>query len=444
MNIAATSNGDHEKLLYKLVLQLLIFSQGSHRLLEPHLLTIGKHLKAGAHLSELTPELQAVSKTLVHISKQNEKNGVEAASGEQNAYLLQKIDELLVNTSVPLRFQQQKSQLRQRLKAKSNDEALNKIIDSAMTLLLNIKDYAASEHKDVDSFLSNITKELGEIGRDADEVGNAARLTNDDRQKLNSDIVLRLENIRDNTNQADELTSLKSLTREELDHLMSQLVSHKQQEEERQRQAEQQIALMTAKLQSLEVETETLRIKLKLEHDRAMCDVLTGLPNRLAYKDRIEMEASRCRRYQSPFSLAVWDIDFFKRINDNYGHKAGDKTLILVGQLLRNNCRTSDFVARYGGEEFVMLMPNTDASQALVMTESIREMIAKCKFNHNGEEINLTLSCGICEFNADDQHDEVFVRADRALYQAKKSGRNRCEVYRNEASEGLCHNALPT
>jgi diguanylate cyclase len=89
-------------------------------------------------------------------------------------------------------------------------------------------------------------------------------------------------------------------------------------------------------------------------------------------------------------------------------------------------------VARYGGEEFVMLMPNCHADQALAMAEKIREKIEQSGFNYNGEEINLTLSCGISEFATDDQHEDVFVRADRALYQAKQSGRNRCLVYTAE------------
>ena len=425
---------DQEKLLYKLVIQFLIFCQGSHKLLEPHLLHIGKRLKAGESLDDLTPELQAVSKTLIHISKHSEIDGAEKGVGRQNDFLLQKIDELLLNASVPLRFQQQKTTLRRRVKAKPDDEAFNKVIDSAIALLLNIKDYAVSEQKDIDNFLADLKEQLCEIEQKAEQVGSSSRSTSDEHQKLNSEIYLQLANMKDYTHHAEELAPLKSLTDEQLDRLMLKLVTHRQLDEERQRQAEQQIELMTAKLQSLETETETLRIKLKLEHDRAMCDVLTGLPNRLAYKERIDMEASRWRRYKSPLSLAIWDIDYFKSINDNYGHKAGDKTLMLVGQLLRTNCRESDFVARYGGEEFVMLMPNTHASQAQKMAENIRAMIERCGFNHNGEKINLTLSCGICEFSENDQHDEVFVRADQALYQAKKDGRNRCEVYKSGLS----------
>lgn len=432
MSATAPSSLDQEKLLYKLIIQFLIFSQGSHKLLEPHLLQIGKRIKAGAGLNELTPELQAISKTLLHISKQGEKSNFGQLSNQQDDYLMQRIEELLDNASVPMRFEQQKAALKQRVKTSATDQSFSKVIDSAIALLLDIKDYAVSEQKGIESFLSDLTVRLGEIEQQAEMVEKSTRLSIDHRQQLNSEINLRVDNIKDYTNQAEELASLKAVTSENLDRLMLQLLAHKQLEDERQQRAEQQIALMTEKLQALETETEALRTKLKVEHDRALCDALTGLPNRLAYKDRVEMEANRWKRYRAPLTLAIWDIDYFKHINDNYGHKAGDKTLALVGQLLLNNCRATDFVARYGGEEFVMLMPNTQASQAMEMAENIRDMIEHCGFNHNGENINLTLSCGICEFSDNDQYDDVFVRADQALYQAKQSGRNRCEVYKND------------
>lgn len=432
MNIAVSSSAEHEKLLYKLVIQFLIFSQGRHRLLEPHLLHIRKRLKSGANLNDLTPELKAISKTLLHISKQDEHGNTEGSKYQQNDILLQRIDDLLVNTSVPLRFQQQKAALRQRVKAGGGgDQTFNQIIDSAITLLLDIKDHAVHEQQDIEAFLSDLTEQLSDIEQHAELVGQSTRLSFDHREEFSSEINLRLDDIKDYTNHAQELAGLKTITSEHVNRLMSQLLAYKQLEDERQSLAEQQIAAMTEKLQSLEIEAETLRAMLRLEHDRALCDALTGLPNRLAYKDRMEIEASRWRRYHTPLSLVIWDIDYFKRINDNYGHKAGDKTLALVGQLLLNNCRASDFIARYGGEEFVMLLPNTKAPQALKMAENIREMIERSGFNYNGEDINLTLSGGICEFAGNDQHDEVFVRADRALYHAKQMGRNRCEIYQD-------------
>ncbi len=430
MSKSSLGSSDQEKLLYKLVIQFLVYCQGSHKLLDPYLLQIGKRLKSGANLNELTPELLSISKTLLHISKQPEQQP-SASVLHQHDYLLQRIDELLRKTDVPLNLQQKKLALRQKVKANSNadDQSFNGIIDVAIALLLDIKDFAVLEQKGIDSFLTNLTGQIGEIEQHAEYVGQSTRLLSDHRQHLNAEINQQVGDIMESTQQAEELADLKNLTSQHLDRLMQQLLTHKMQEDERQQQAEQQIALMTEKLQSLETETKTLRTKLKLEHERSLRDPLTGLPNRLAYKERVEMEVNRWQRYGAPLSLAVLDIDYFKRINDSYGHKAGDKTLALVGQLLLNNCRGSDFVARYGGEEFVMLMPNCHADQALLMAEKIREKIEQSGFNYNGEEINLTLSCGICEFAGGDQHEDVFVRADRALYQAKQSGRNSCLIY---------------
>lgn len=432
MSTPIPAPAEQERLLYKLVIQFLIFSQGSHKLLEPHLLRIGKRLKSGANLHELTPELLAISKTLLHISKQTDSTKTEKSLSQQNAYLLQRLDELLANSDVPLRFQPQKAALRQRVKANADDNTFNKVIDSAVALLVDIKDYAVSEQKDIGGFLAQLTTQLGEIEQQVELVGQSNQLSFDQRQHLDLEINQQLDDIKGSADQAEELTALKTITGDHLDRLMMQLMEHKQLESERQLLAQQQIALMTEKLQALETETEALRTKLKIEHDRALCDTLTGLPNRLAYKDRVEMEANRWRRYRAPLSLLIWDIDFFKPINDNYGHKAGDKTLSLVGQLLLNNCRSTDFVARYGGEEFVMLMPNTQATQAYAMAEKVRDIIEHCGFNYNGEKIDLTISCGISEFATDDQHDDVFIRADQALYQAKQAGRNRCMVYQNE------------
>lgn len=437
MNNSSSTLDENDKLLYKLVIQFLIFNQGSHKLLEPHLAQIGKCLKKGASLNDLTRELESISKTLRHISKQAQSDvridDSDNAAAPQNDHLLNLLEELLAEPVVPLRFHQQAGVIRQRTRTSHNSQSYKKIVDSAISLLLNIRDYAKAEQQGVDQFLDGLASELTQIEQQAEIAQQANLLSIDNRDILNTAIHHQLDNIRDSTENAQELSTLKNHTTEHLDRLMQKLLEHKHQEDERQHLALQQIEIMTRKLHDLEAETENLRTKLKIEHDKALRDVLTGLPNRPAYNARAEMEFGRWKRYQAPLSLAIWDIDHFKRINDTYGHKAGDKTLTLIGQLLLNNCRGTDFVARYGGEEFVMLLPNTSESQALVMAENVREVIQNSGFNYNGEDINLTLSCGISEFKESDQHDDVFIRADQALYQCKQKGRNHCAVFSDAA-----------
>ena len=126
--------------------------------------------------------------------------------------------------------------------------------------------------------------------------------------------------------------------------------------------------------------------------------------------------------------MAIWDIDLFKIINDTHGHKAGDKTLIIIAQLLSKHCRKTDFVARFGGEEFIMLLPNTTEQSAATLTNKIRTVIEKTGFNAGGQHINITISCGLSEFRKGDTSGSVFERADQALYQSKANGRNQCIV----------------
>ncbi len=155
-------------------------------------------------------------------------------------------------------------------------------------------------------------------------------------------------------------------------------------------------------------------------------DVLTEIPNRLAYEKKAAEEIARCKRFSVPLSMAVWDVDLFKQVNDTHGHKVGDKVLKAVAQLLNARMRETDFIARYGGEEFVMFLPGADEGKALELADGLREKIAACNFKHHGGIVRITVSCGVSSFVEGDSHESMFERADRALYAAKNSGRNMC------------------
>lgn len=183
---------------------------------------------------------------------------------------------------------------------------------------------------------------------------------------------------------------------------------------------------MNARIRELEKEAEQLQASIRREQHRALTDVLSGLPNRLAYRQRLENDLSRWRSERGVGCLAVWDIDHFKAINDTIGHKAGDKAIRCLAQQLSSTCRKSDFVARYGGEEFVMILDGLSAESALKVAEKIRASIEDVDFRHAGKPVRITASCGISEVRMQDDPDSLFERADRALYQAKADGRNRC------------------
>ena len=125
--------------------------------------------------------------------------------------------------------------------------------------------------------------------------------------------------------------------------------------------------------------------------------------------------------------MAVLDIDHFKRINDGYGHLAGDRVLKIIAGELNRRLRKTDFMARFGGEEFVLLVPATPLEGGLQLLETLRSAVEACPFHFKGEPVTITLSAGIAEFRDGESAETAFERADQALYRAKGAGRNRIE-----------------
>lgn len=163
-------------------------------------------------------------------------------------------------------------------------------------------------------------------------------------------------------------------------------------------------------------------------------DSLTGLLNHIAFKLRLEGEIDRSRREHQPISLAMVDIDHFKKVNDTYGHPVGDRVIKGLAQLMSKRLRKSDIIGRYGGEEFVVAMPNTPPALAIDIMNELRESFGKLRFESSQGEFTCTFSCGVATALPSDNAASLVAAADDALYQAKRSGRNRVEASgRNEA-----------
>lgn len=179
-----------------------------------------------------------------------------------------------------------------------------------------------------------------------------------------------------------------------------------------------------------------LRAALRMDHllrllaDRADVDGLTGLGNRAAFDKRWAEKFAECKRYSTPLSLALLDVDFFKRINDTWGHPAGDQVLVGVAQLLQRESRTPDVACRYGGEEFALIMPNTNPADALIVAERIRSGLQRIIWPKHPEN-PVTMSIGLVGTSGGlaacpDMTAEHWLEAtDKNLYAAKRSGRNR-------------------
>ncbi len=189
------------------------------------------------------------------------------------------------------------------------------------------------------------------------------------------------------------------------------------------------ILTMAQELEALISQLEAEKEKLE---ELAYTDTLTGLKNRRFFLEEAKRVIAEAERYGEPVSLMMLDIDFFKRINDEYGHDVGDEVLKKLAEVIRNNIRSSDIAARFGGEEFIILLPRTPADKAVIVAERIRQAFKRTKVLVDGKEVGTTVSIGIAEFKKGESIEELIKRADEALYEAKNTGKDKVVVAKDK------------
>jgi diguanylate cyclase len=154
-------------------------------------------------------------------------------------------------------------------------------------------------------------------------------------------------------------------------------------------------------------------------------DNLTGMVNRYGVEDDFQREAERCDRAGEPLCVALLDVDNFKRFNDMYGHQGGDKALVYLARVMTQNARKGDIVARFGGEEFLVLLPNTRLDDAYTFVTRLQHALTRHLFLHKNDQVLITFSCGVAQRHNGESREAVIERVDKALYQAKRAGKNR-------------------
>jgi diguanylate cyclase len=309
---------------------------------------------------------------------------------------------------------------------------LGPTLDDVASLVLSV---VGKGQRDFESFLKSLDERLSKVQGfliESEKVDAKWKMKN---QAFDQVVRDQVDGISQKIDSSADLDELKDSISNHLDSIYQAVDQHDSDGQQFENEKQEEVKALQERINAMEQETAYIRKRLKEERGKALRDSLTNLPNREAYDERFELELERWKRYQKPTTLVVADIDFFKRINDNYGHLSGDKVLQIIAKELRNRVRKTDFVARYGGEEFVMLLPETDIETAEPVIEKVREMVGRLPFHFRDENIQITMSFGLIEFkdgcSAEDVKEIVqsilFERADKALYRAKQNGRNRVE-----------------
>lgn len=298
--------------------------------------------------------------------------------------------------------------------------------------LEDIRDLVMQAYLEADrehmAYLAAVNDELGSIYELLGGAAEAEKLNREAGEVFKDSVGTTVDSLLVTISGTNDIQQMKSSLNEQLSSIKGAISEFQSNQNSGPEPLAVQLQTLAQRVQTMESDAKKSQENFEEQRRKALEDALTGLPNRQAYNERIHHEQGRWQRYKHPLTLAICDIDFFKRVNDNYGHQAGDRVLRVIGQAISKRLREVDFMARYGGEEFVLIMPETPADAALGILDKIRVVLAETPFHFKEQPVQITLSIGISAFGGGDTAESVFERADKALYQAKEGGRNQCCV----------------
>jgi len=332
---------------------------------------------------------------------------------------------LLGDLTLPERHRPQAESMRERLKNGLNWYELLPVLDDLAVLMLAITD---SGQHEFEAYLQRLNDRL-------ESFQNTLRAASEDHadhssasREMDTQIREQVDGLQNSVQQADDLESLKHVLENHLEGLLGTMDQHQKQRDLREQEVSARLKSLAERVALMEQDALIVRENLEEQRQKALIDPLTGLPNRAAWSERLEQEVEQWQRHGNSLLIAILDLDHFKRINDNYGHLAGDRVLKLIASVLRKRVRGGDFIARFGGEEFVLLVPDTPLAAGAKLAEALRAAIEACPFHFKGEPVTVTVSMGMTAFKPGEHSDLVLKRADQALYRAKNAGRNRVEL----------------
>lgn len=359
-------------------------------------------------------------------------SGLELDSGEPrvddeqfrnlSARLLQLLRHIQQHIALPDPAQDRVELLLERVRESQNWGQIQAVLDEVVHLVVAA---VGRGQREFEQFLAGLDQRLVRLRTQFEtgalDFGHWQEVSEEFDQRIDQE----LDEMGSSALGATELSALQQAVRDHVDRLNATLAEYREAETKREQALREQVQDLQEKVTAMEAESREAQKELRRERERAATDMLTQLPNREALEERLDQEYRRWHRYREPTSLAIIDIDWFKGINDTYGHLAGDKVLQLLARSLRENLRETDYIARYGGEEFIVLLPATPLETAVTVMGKLRERIQSLPFHFRHERVEVTFSGGVTGFMEVNGPHELLDIADRALYRAKEQGRNR-------------------
>ena len=362
------------------------------------------------------------------IYSKNNKNKVSNNDTGDNNHVSDILNEIVNQLALPSSSKNDKFDVIKALNS-PGDKTWKDIVDKLVQLVNQSIGSVQQEKQALETYLIKVSAQLADIEsfmhgmcRDTDEASSISLA-------LTDSVEAGVSSIEKTITKSTNLTVLKHDVATNLKEIRKHVVDYKHAEKVKNDIALQSYSKMINELIDSQKESDALQEQLHESKVKLLRDPLTGIANRLAYDERIDVEYNRWKRTNTPLCLAVWDIDHFKKINDKYGHAVGDRVLKLFADIIHSKIRKVDMFARIGGEEFVLVMPDTSLEKAMMLNNKLRLSLDECNFHYDGQQCQITSSVGIAEFRRGDDADIVLDKADKALYQSKNEGRNRCTVF---------------
>ncbi|QEY59941.1 GGDEF domain-containing protein [Pseudomonas sp. C27(2019)] len=340
-------------------------------------------------------------------------------------HIHQTLTTLLNDLPISDTHEQHALELRSRIDKGLNWYELAPLLDELSNIILAI---ANGADNGLERYLLDLNQRLTSFHDTLQATSSGYSESAKDAQTLDKDLRQHVSGFHDDVRTSTDLSDLKKLVDTRLNTFINTLQAYQEKRMQTDSVIYERFQALTEHSRLMEQETQQLTTKLEEQRQKALLDPLTGLANRTAWNERSELEYARIKRSGSSLLLSIVDIDHFKRINDSYGHLAGDKVLRLIAQELKKRLRKTDFIARFGGEEYAILLPDTALDEGCWLIDELRLAVAACPFHFRGEPVTITFSAGIGQVSTSESLEQAFERIDQALYAAKAAGRNQVSV----------------
>jgi len=313
-----------------------------------------------------------------------------------------------------------------KIQSELNDNMPNeKLLNSFLAAFDVISHDLVQERNTAKVFLSTLSETLTTVQSAVQSTISTNAKCKQKHDELNNQLENQISDMAKGLDEANSLVDIKVDISAKLKSIASTLQKKSALEKGQQAELESKLVDMQSKVNVLEQQGKAFEKRIKEQQAKSLQDALTKLYNRAAFDEHFAKEIVRCQHNNTKLAIVVADLDDFKRINDTYGHTAGDKTLQVIANTFKKHFENSGFIARYGGEEFVFIFSDKDKETLENDLNKLKNSVARLPFKFKNNKVSMTLSIGFTHITQEDNVHIAFERADTALYQAKEQGKNR-------------------